>query len=494
LEAAEAVAGGAGDLGVDAFAGVEALAEQSLVHPLGAVAPGGSSRGYPEPRFGMLETVREYGLERLVASGEEQATRRAHAAYFLAFAERAEPTLPTPAAPPEHLGEHGNVREALGWFERGGDAQAVLRLAGALLNYWYAAGRWTEGRGWLERALSEGAAVADAVRAKGLLAVGLLAHYQGDPRAIPWLEEGLALFRTVGDAPRTAFAQFALGVAAEDQGDYARARAHLAEAAGVHRALGNRDQWAWCLMHLGIVAFGEGGLDTAESLGEEARALARELGDAELSRGTAHHLAHVACARGDHARAAAWFREELRGDPTSAWSGGTEWRALSAAGVATLAAAFGEAERAARLFGAAEAARVEVGLALALPERAVYERAAEAAKARLGDEAFAVARAAGREAGAAGALADIEAVLTAAAAKPSAQEPRTQAATGLTPREMEVLRLLAAGRSDKEIAAALYLSPRTVQRHVAGILDALDLPSRAAAAAYAVRHGLADEA
>ena len=152
----------------------------------------------------------------------------------------------------------------------------------------------------------------------------------------------------------------------------------------------------------------------ALALGEEGRALAHELGDTDAVSIATLHLAHVACAQGDYAQAAAWFRQEFPADP--AWSAGIEWQARVAAGVATLAAACGEDERAARLFGAAAATRAEVGLALALPERAVYEQATAAATARLGEAAFTAAWTAGRAAGTAAALADIEAVLVAAAA------------------------------------------------------------------------------
>jgi non-specific serine/threonine protein kinase len=485
LEAAEAVTVILGGPRLDVLAGVASLVRKSLL-----LREDGPDN---EPRYGMLETAREYGLDRLAASGEEDAVRQAHAAHYLALAERARPGLDsaTSRASANLLeAEHGNVREALAWFERAGDAEAVLRIAGALLGYWYGTGRWSEGRGWLERALA-GGATEDAVRSRGLLAVGYLAHYQGDVRAVPWLQESLVLFRSLGDVEGAAFSQYVLGTAAEDRGDYAGARADLAEAVVAFRAVDDRDGVAWALLHLGIVAFGEGDLDAAQSFGEEARALARELGDADAESVVALYLAHVACARGEHGRAAAWFREGLSDEiDDSAWLVEAEWRARCAAGVATLAAACGEAERAARLFGAAEAARVEIGMALALPERAVYEQAAAAATARLGEGAFAAAWAAGRAAGPAAALADIAAVLATAAAQPNSQGAGTRTAAGLTPREVEVLRLLAAGRTDREIAEALYVGLRTAQTHVSRILGKLGAASRAEAAAWAVRHGL----
>jgi hypothetical protein len=302
LEAAEAVCGPLVDGGKreeDAAAQppsapsvldlVASLVDKSLVrHEPGA--PGG-------PRYAMLETVREYGLERLEERGEIEGVRRAHAAFFLAVAERAEPGLMKLSLRVEPLeADLGNVREALGWFEREGEAEAVLRLAGALQIYWYVTGRWSEGRAWLEQALTSGGGAPDAARAKGLLAAGYLAHYQGDARGSPWLRESLALFRAAGDAYRTAFAQFCLGVAEEDEGDYARARADLAEAVATLRAVGDRDVVTYGLLHLGIVAFGEGDLDAAVAFGEEARAAAQEVGDVDAAEAAALHLALVACA------------------------------------------------------------------------------------------------------------------------------------------------------------------------------------------------------
>jgi non-specific serine/threonine protein kinase len=377
----------------------------------------------------MLETVREYALERLAASeeGEEAAARQRHAAWVLAFAERVE------LAPYGRIWlgrwgtEHGNARAALEWFERAGDVEAVLRLAGAMRAYWLFAGRWSEGRGWLERALAAAAAVPAAARAKGLLAAGFLTHYQGDgARALPWLDEALALFDALGDVRWGAFARSCRGIAAEDVGDYARARADLGAALAAFRANGHEDQVPWCLLHLGIVAYGEGDLAAAAALGEEAWATARRLGDEEVSATVALHLAHVACAREDPAGAAAWFRIVLQ-EPD--WSSTPESLARALAGVALLAAACAERERVARLFGAAEARRAEVGFALALPERAVYEQAARDARTGLGEEAFAAAWAAGRDAGRAATLADVEAVLLAAGgANDSAVAPPPAAA------------------------------------------------------------------
>jgi len=175
LEAAEAVAGSPGLRDLPVLDGLASLADNSLLRQ-DAIPDG-------DGRFRMFETVREFSRERLDASDDSEPVHRAHAAFFLAFAERAEPGLQS-ADVRRWVGrveaEHGNVGEALGWFAHGEDAAAVQRLAGALRSYWYHRGRWSEGRGWLERALAAGDATSDAVRAKALVAAGFLAHYQGD--------------------------------------------------------------------------------------------------------------------------------------------------------------------------------------------------------------------------------------------------------------------------------------------------------------------------
>jgi non-specific serine/threonine protein kinase len=492
LEAAEAVCGPLVDSGKREAGAAQPPSAPSVLDLIASLVDRSLVRHEPgapgAPRYLMLETVREYGLERLEDSGEIEGVRRAHAAFFLADAERAEPGLMKLSLRVEPLeADLGNVREALGWFEREGEAEAVLRLAGALQIYWYVTGRWSEGRAWLERALAAGGGAPDAVRAKGLLAAGYLAHYQGDARGSPWLRESLALFRAAGDAYRTAFAQFCLGVAEEDEGDYARARADLAEAVATLRAVGDRDVVTYGLLHLGIVAFGEGDLDAAVAFGEEARAAAQEVGDVDAAEAAALHLALVACAQGERRQAAAWFREGFRHNP--GWWADAEAVARLLAEVAVLAAGCDEVERAARLFGAAAARRAEVGEALALPERAVYERAAEVSRTALGEAAFAAAWAAGRAAAEEQALAEVEAVL-AAAERAATADPAGR--SGLTRREAEVLRLLVAGQSDRAIGAALFISHRTVECHVSRILAKLGVSNRSGAVAAAIAAGLVE--
>ncbi len=276
LEAAEAVVGGALDPGVDPFEAVASLVDTSLLRQENG--PTG------EPRYRMLEMVREFGLERLAASGEEAAVRAAHAAHFLALAERAvlEPHGDTAIYPwlPVLDDEHPNLRAALGWLAGADDAGAFLRLATRLSQFWYLRGHFSEGRRWLEEAVARAGGAPPALRAAALYGAGRLAHYQGDDaRAVPLLEEALGLARCVDGSWLTPTALLLLGVVAEDRGQYARAEPPLQEALALYREGGHAGLASLTLGHLGIVAYGRGDLVRADQTLEEALALARTSGD-----------------------------------------------------------------------------------------------------------------------------------------------------------------------------------------------------------------------
>ena len=147
-EAAEAVSTTVGDTDADVLEGMASLLDKSLLQR--------TERDGGEPRFAMLETIREYGLEVLASGGEAQATRQAHAAYYLALAEQAEPELSGPQQLTwfEQLErEHDNLRAALSWFQEqssdGQSSELALRLCGALWQFWLIRGYVSEGRQWL---------------------------------------------------------------------------------------------------------------------------------------------------------------------------------------------------------------------------------------------------------------------------------------------------------------------------------------------------------
>src|SRR5215213_10113162 len=175
LEAVEAVCDAEGDFPMDVFEGVSSLLDNSLLQ---------QKEGFDgEPRFAMLETIREYASERLEDSSDAEAARHAHAEYFLALAEEAEPMLwgAEDAAWLDRLEhEHDNMRAALSWSIEHEEAELALRLGGALRWYWYMEGYYGEGRRWLEAALGKDWGVAAEARARALEGVGWLANVQGD--------------------------------------------------------------------------------------------------------------------------------------------------------------------------------------------------------------------------------------------------------------------------------------------------------------------------
>ena len=493
LEAAEQVAGGgenAAPTPLDVLRGVGALVDKSLL------GRGAGSGG--EPRFGMLETVREFALEQLEGSGEEAATRERHAAWCLDLAERSAPALMSRTDFVWWLNrleaELDNLRAALAWLEETADAAALLRLAGALWPFCYFRSHLTEGRAWLGRALAKspptgGPDALAAAHGNALVGAGMLAHYQGDDeQAVPLLEEGLAVSRAVGGAVIAAFALYMLGVVAEDRGDYDEAGSRFEEALPMLRDAGNLAFAAMTGYHLGVVAFGQGDHRRATALLEEAVARLRELGDHWGAAIALDYLGIVAGDAGSLARAAACHeaslslhREVQSLDNPDFWL----------AGVATLAARRGQVDQAARLFGAWEELRRAMSFSSALPELAVFERAVAAVREALGERRFTEAWDEGRALSLEAAIAEGTDLLSPAAAPTDAAErPGAAAGHGLTARELEVLRLVAAGRTDRQIAEVLFLSPRTVHHHVAGALAKLGVPSRAAATAYAYQQRL----
>jgi predicted ATPase/DNA-binding CsgD family transcriptional regulator len=472
--------------GVAVLSGLEALIDRNLMRRLGTVDG--------RPRYGMLETIREFAAERLAAAGEDPGVRDHHAGYYLVLAERTERELlgPRPEPPLARLAaEHGNLTAALVWlFER--DPAAAARLAGTLHEYWYASGRWAEGRRWLEQALADAADLPEPVVGKAMLALGFLAHYQGDERAVPLLERARGLLGRAGQEWEDAYAQYLLGVAAEDRGDYGAARALLRGSTRRLQALGDTTNAAYGEAHLGIVALGEGDAEAAAAHGEAAWAIARAAGSWDAAEVAGLLLAEAAREAGDFPVAAARYRELVASGAlrTGGAQGVTEAAARVVASVAVLAADRGRPERAARLLGAAERFRAALGLALALPERAACERAYQRAHAELGEETCRRAVVAGRELTLEEASAEVDAALGLEERTRPGRGERAGVA-GLSPREAEVLQLIAVGRSNQEIARELFLSVRTVERHVTNLYAKIGARGRANATAFALRHGLA---
>jgi excisionase family DNA binding protein len=482
LEAMDAIA----SAGTDVINGLSALVASSLVRQ-----DGGSS---DEPRYLMLETLREFGQERLVAAGDAAAVRGRHAQYFLALVER---WSPDPALPGEQRRmaaidpDYDNVRIALAWFGEHGDAEGLLRLSGSLFEFWHARGLYSEGRLWIGRALVGSDGAAPSVRVRALMTASALARYQGDlGEATSQSEAALPLARKVGNPGQLITALLNAGLLAYFQKSYAVAEPLLEEALNIARGFGDdvaakRPITGIVYTNLGHVAFAQGHLDRAAALYAESIALLRAVDYGWALDGGLTGLGGVHYVRGDIERAAQLFPEALE----LAWGVPDPRKvAIALLGIAGVGAARGRANDAARLLGAAEAITASVGVPFAPSDRPVYERVVTALVATLGEARWRELRAAGRSLSMEAAVATARALVDRDRAESGAR--RERARSGLTPREVVVLRLIALARTDQEIAETLFISRRTVNGHVARILTKLEAPTRRAAVERAQQLGL----
>ncbi len=276
LEAVEAVYATLGDTATHVMDGVSSLIDKSLLQLQEQVE---------ERRMWLLELVREYGWECLIASGEMEATQHAHAAYYLQLAEEAEPELggPQQIVWLERLDlEYDNLRAVLQWSldqaEHG--REMALRLGGALRRFWFVRGHLSEGRAFLERALLGSEGVTASVRAKALIAAARVAFGQGDyARAEVLSEKSLALCRKLGDTGGIAYTLYVLGYIATYRGSLATARPLLEESLALYRKMGDKENVAYDLYELAFTVSIQGEYARAWALCEESLKMQRALGN-----------------------------------------------------------------------------------------------------------------------------------------------------------------------------------------------------------------------
>ncbi len=349
-------------------------------------------------RFRMLESLREFGRDRLLESGESETTRRRQRDYFLRFAEETAPRLRAAKGAvwfQRVETEHDNLRAALEWClaqknDEQNDAAVGLRFCEALYNFWFSGFYLREARHYLTNALSRAADLGRTKeRAVALGQCGLFTWFQGDSDvALPLLQEALAMSKELGDMEGVAEALHSLAWVASSQRDYARARTLLEESRALSQQSGDRNGLAQSLHSLGILAEYEGDYPKARLLYEQSLDLFRELGNHWRVAWVLHGLGFLALCGQDFARARSLLKESLAlfCDGEVRWG---EVRSLER--FANLAMAEGQATRAVRLLGAAAAAREAIGWPLPPSAREEQDQISAAARSKLDGETFAVA-------------------------------------------------------------------------------------------------------
>jgi len=417
LEAVEAVCDSKKDLGMDVLDGMSSMVDKSLVRQ--------TEQADGEPRFVMLETIREYAFSKMAEYGEEPLTRRAHAAYCLVLAEEGATedigTNQTVSLDRFEI-EHDNFRAALDWVIETGHAEWGLRLGVALFPFWEMREHLSEGRDRLGKLLRlDGASAPSKARLRALFAAGVLAAEQGDfVVSDSLLKESLEIARKLGDKQSIAIALNALAVGARDRDDLsasrslfeeslalwrelndshavARALSNLAnvvrlqadfsyagvlnqECLSIFSELGDGAGYAWALNHQGDVLRGQGDSIAARILYEQSLASFRELNDSWGVGGSLADLGNLAREQQNYQTANKLYRESLRIFRNLEHKRGIA-RLLES--FACSAAAQSESERSLRLAGAAAALRQSIGAPLVPSEQVKLEQTLELARRAL---------------------------------------------------------------------------------------------------------------
>jgi predicted ATPase/DNA-binding CsgD family transcriptional regulator/DNA-binding XRE family transcriptional regulator len=458
------------------------------------------NRSTEQNLFSMLETIRTFTAGQLEKGGDGSAVRSRHARYFgdLAVASETGLTGPDAAAWTQRMEiADPDVQLALQWAVENGDIGLALEAAASLWRWWLISGRLAQGRGWLARVLAEAAQRQDEVTSRALCAAAVLATENGDYReAIRYAERAQRIFGSHGLRERTAFAATVLASAHRYLGNTAAARRNFRIAMDLRTALGDRRGVSVATNNMALLELDDGKLERARELFEQALEIKRELGE---QRSIAIGLANLADVL---IRTAQWdAAERVLAEGAGLATGIPQIVGTIRCNQGNLAAHREDWDAAAAHFQAAIAASqagghphdaVEAMIGLA---RVLYTTG------RTGDGLAQLqsARQLAVELGSPQRIAEADAALAALTAEPAADTllatERPGAGSGLpaalTARQAQVLGLLAAGLSNKQIAAELFISSATVERHLATIYRNLGLSGRVDATRYAIENGLA---
>ncbi|GHO84950.1 protein kinase domain-containing protein [Dictyobacter formicarum] len=592
LEAAEQVCGALQRDDQDAVGsildGVDSLLEKSLLYRV--------ERPTDESRLALLETIREYGLECLKASGQLEIIRQSHAFYYQELAREAGADISSPEKGKwldQLEQEQDNLRAVLNWLLAQGEAEQALRLCNDLFWFWWTRDHPREGRMFLERGLAALGDVLCDTRGWALQTLGILVSNQGNfSHAVELWQSSLALFQEMGGVLGSAWALSNIGIATMYQGEYARAQQILEESLALFRELEDRGERgpsqigslpvsggvAFTLHRLASIANLQGEYARASMLAEESLSFFRATGDSIRISPILEILATAALNLGEYTRAWDFLAEKLTLDRengvkriigiTLSLQGqlallqgdldrahdllaesiailkeiASNWMpsqdnlaeslslcgrvvarqgniararalheesleaarhmatpqilAFSLEGLAEVVVSQGNPAWAVRLWGVAESLRETRGTPLPAAWRPDYERSIANVRAALSEQMFSALWATGRTLPLEQVLADQEPVLSPppahAAIKPPVKAVKSSPASSdrLTPRELDVLRLLAQGLTSAQIGEQLVISLVTVNSHVRSIYSKLGVTTRSAATRYAIEHQL----
>jgi non-specific serine/threonine protein kinase len=440
-----------------------------------------------EPRFTMLETIRAFASEQLAASGEEHETQQRHADWCRVLVADAATTLyrvASQSALNRVEREHDSVQVALGWLLDSGATEQAAEMVVDAWWFWFTRAHLTVGRAWSARVFAQLDEAPTLLWLHLNAVTGWFAEAVGEfETAIAMHQRGLALARELDDPGALGIALYALADVVDGHWEPSHPLALFREAEAIFRTLHAVPWLAVTLNSIGAIYREIGELDQAIELIEEGLALARKDDVAWIIAVSLGQLGRVYRMKNDLALAIELDQQAVR-----LWHDIGDWwrmsRAINELGVA--AQQTGCYEHAARLLGGSEALREQYGAAFMPVLTLAYERATVDIQRQLGGDVFAAAWNAGRSL-------SLDELLDLVAATPSATtapQPRATPAAGLSSREMEVLRLLVAGHSDRQIAETLFISHRTAQGHVGSIFNKLGVNSRTAAATTAIRLGL----
>jgi predicted ATPase/DNA-binding CsgD family transcriptional regulator len=524
LAAAEAVAGGPDVPAGEVLGLLGALVDKSLVQ----FGDAGAGPG----RYRLLETVRQYAATQLEAQGPAGAygARAAHRDYYLALAETAAPELIAPDQATwldRFDAELGNLRAAIAFSQAQPDPEPGLRLTASLRRYWLARGHAAEAAGALQALLDlPTAGEAMLTRARALAAAAHLLDQAGgyaiardycqealaiasasaddylvadllfirawlllrqgqQDTALPLIEHGLGLALRLQKPNLTGLLLCTRSFAMHLAGDLAAAIRDAAEALLLSRQAGDRLQVGQMVGNLGSIELSAGDLDAARGHLAESLDILRALNDRSGIVYETFNLGLAEYLSGSPGAAETLFAESL---DLARRIGLTALVAYALVGLALTGHGAAGPAWSARLYGAADQALADLGETLEPLEARLADRDRQRLRAAMGADAFDAEYAAGRALDAARVLAALRRK-DATAGQAHAAGPG-KATPVLTPRELDVLKLVAQGLSNSDIARRLVLSEHTVHRHLANILRKLGLSSRAAAAAWAVRAGL----